>query len=138
MKTLQYIGFTGKQCSCQYKVGTVANDLIVVFVQGPLNQTSITNLIEVLASKVLGEDLSEENPQSVRFFEHYPHHLNPLREWQEVVFEERHEVAKDKGLMAKLLSFTKSENPQSTWIVDSPYWKPVPTALREQLAAFIL
>lgn len=137
MKTLQYVGFTGKQCSCQYKVGTVANDLVVVFVQGPLNQTTIANLIEVLASKVLGEDLSGTDPQSVRFFEHYPPHLAPLLGWQEVVFQERQEVAKDKGLMAKLLSFTQGQSPQSTWIVDNPHWKPVSPILEKGLAAFI-
>lgn len=137
MKTLQYTGFTGKQCNCQYKVGTVDDHLAVVFVQGASNQTSITNMIEVLASKVLGEDLAGKIPESVRFFEYYPPPSKPIVEWQEVIFDECTEVSKDKGMLAKLLSFAKNERQPKTWIVDSPRWKPVPAALVAQLTAFI-
>ena len=56
MKTLNYQGFT-TPCSCQHTICDLAGKQVVVFVQGPLTNTSITNLIEVLASRVLSADL---------------------------------------------------------------------------------
>ena len=135
MKTLEYIGFSGTPCSCQYQIFEVDGQRSVIFVQGALTQTSITNLIEVLASKILSGDLFGFKPSEVRFFEHYPPRLQPLREWQEVIFAESMEVRRDGGLISKLLDAIQGKSPLTFWTVDDPRWKSVPPALASKLAA---
>lgn len=77
---LHYQGFW-KPCACHYAITDLDGKPAVVFVQGPLTNTSITNMIEVLASLVLAKDLAGHRPDGVRFFEFYPPKLNPLRVW---------------------------------------------------------
>lgn len=128
MKTLHYQGFTGKPCSCEYAIGRLGDKTAVVFVQGPLNQTSITNLIEVLASKVLCTDLTGTQPANVRFFEHYPPTLQPIVAWQEVVLRATSLLPKPGGLMAKFLGLFAGESGPDLWVVDEPVWGPIPPA----------
>ena len=128
MKTLHYEGFTGKPCSCEYAIGRLGEKTVVVFVQGPLNQTSMTNLIEVLASKVLCTDLTGRQPAQVRFFEHYPPSLRPIVAWQEVTFLTSSLLPKPGGLMAKFLGLLAGESAPDSWVVVVPAWGPVPAA----------
>ena len=121
MKTLQYQGFT-KPSTCQYGIGDLQGKKAVVFVQGPLTNTSITNMIEVLASRVLCDDLIGTHPRDVRFFEHYPRALQPLAEWQEVTFEEHVELDPKLGLVAKLLELVRGPSEPTAWAVDKPLW----------------
>jgi hypothetical protein len=134
MQTMIYQGFANTS-ECQYAIGEEGGKKLVVFVQGPLTNTSITNMIEVLASRVLCADLAGTDPSDVRFFEYYPAHLNPIRAWQEVSFEERRPVDESTGLLAKLLQVLSGPTKPSAWCVDKPQWsalseRDVPPAAR--------
>jgi hypothetical protein len=87
VKTLHYEDHNGLPCSSQYVIGRLGDKVTVVFVQAPLNETSISSRIEVLAGKVLCSDLRGRHPDEVRFFEHYPVELKRISEWREVVFK---------------------------------------------------
>lgn len=137
MAHLEYIGFSGTTCSCDYAVGEIDGKKAVVFVQGHLTQTSITNMIEVLASKVLSAELAGTDPTEVRFFEHYPPHLKPLRVWQEVAFAERQKIEKRSGLLDKLLGALRSDKEPPSWTVDSPQWGTVSEPLAAKLKAIL-
>lgn len=134
MQTMTYQG-VAKASECQYAIGEEGGKKLVVFVQGPLSNTSITNMIEVLASRVLCADLAGTDPSDVRFFEHYPAHLEPIRAWQEVSFEERHPIDESTGLLAKLLQVLSGPEKPRAWCVDKPRWsalseRDVPPAAR--------
>lgn len=121
MKTLDYEGFTGP-ARCHYAVGELLGKKVVVFVQGPLTNTSITNKIEVLASLVLSNDLIGVNPRDVRFFEHYPPSLQG-REWQEVEFAEHLPLADgQRSLLTKMLAAVTGPSSPTAWAVDKPQW----------------
>lgn len=125
MKVLEYVGFSNNVCKCQYAIGEEGGKTVVVFVQGPLTFTSITNMIEVLASRILCSDLAGTDPATVRFFEYYPPALKPLRVWQEVSFEEHNEVREEKGLVAKLLQVVTGPGEVKAWTVDKPVWRAI-------------
>lgn len=120
---LRYQGFT-KPCACHYAIASLDGKPAVVFVQGPLTNTSITNMIEVLASLVLAKDLAGHQPDAVRFFEYYPPKLNPLRVWQEVTFTESYPLKKPaQGLLAKVISMVAGDAEPEAWAVDGPQWQ---------------
>lgn len=138
MKTLSYPGFTNKPCSCQYAIGALNGKPAVVFVQGPLSQTSITNQIEAIVSKLLAADLRGTRPDDVRFFEYYSPQLQPLRVWQEVTFEKQTQLKSRASLFTKLLEAIREEkDPGAFWRVDSPQWQPVHESDRVQLEKLV-
>lgn len=137
MKTLQYYGFTNKLCACDYLVAELDGQSVVVFKNGPLTQTSITNMIEVLASKVLANDLQGVDPHQVRFFEYYPPELQPLRVWQEVKFEEAYPLTVKTGLLTKLLQAVFPDESKPVWAVDVPVWQSVGDELRQRLERLV-
>lgn len=124
MKTLHYQGFS-KPCTCQYDIVDVNGKSCVLLVQGPLINTSITNMVEVLVSRILCHDLAGTNPSDIRVFEYYSPSLKPLRVWQEVFFEEHFQIKEDRGLLAKLLEAVVGTSETPTWGVDKPSWLPL-------------
>jgi hypothetical protein len=123
LKELRYQGFT-KPCVCHYAIANVGGKPAVVFVQGPLTNTSITNMVEVLSSLILAKDLAGQHPEGVRFFEYYPPALNPIRRWQEVTFTEIHALKKPaQGLLAKVISLVAGDADPESWAVDGPQWQ---------------
>lgn len=121
MQTMTYPGLVNVS-ECQYAIGEDGGKKLVVFVQGPLANTSITNMIEVLASRVLCAELAGTDPSDVRFFEHYPAHLKPVRAWQEVSFKERTTIDASSGLLTKLLQVLSGPAKPNAWCVDKPQW----------------
>jgi hypothetical protein len=128
LKPLRYDGFV-EPSTCHYAIGELDGKPAVVFVQGPLSNTGITNVIEVLASRVLAAELAGRQPADVRFFEHYPPALNPIREWQEVTFKEVHPVpAPADGWIARLRALVAGERSPRSWAVAKPQWHPIATS----------
>jgi hypothetical protein len=122
LKKLKYQGFTGAGvCECNYAVGDDGGKKLVVVQQGALTSTSITNRIEHIASLLLAGDLAGIESKQVRFFEHYPAHLQPLVEWQEVEFE-IHAKRPDTRPWWKRLWSALVGGFSPSWAVDKPEW----------------
>jgi hypothetical protein len=140
MRTLTYPGFSNKACHCGFVLipaGTLPGEKSgVVFVQRSLNQTSITNQIEVIASIALDSALRGQNPNTIRFFEYYPADLKPLVEWQEVTFSTTYGLYKNMGAFARLMRSIKHAEPDF-YEVETPGWHPVSRQLQAQLVEWV-
>lgn len=121
MKTLHYQGFE-KPCVCKYAIEEVDGKSCVLLVQGALGNTSITNMVEVLVSRILCDELAGMHPSEVRVFEHYPPSHQPIRAWQEVTFDEHIPIKADKGIFAKLLEVVAGPSSPEVWGVKNPVW----------------
>jgi hypothetical protein len=129
MKTLNYNGFSNTPSTCEYGIGDIHGKTAIVFYQGAMGGTSITNMIEALTMHVLSTDLQGVDPAQVRVFEHYAPSLNPLAEWQEVTFLDKGEIQEDKGIARKLIELVlSSSNTTKQWYVNNPAWLPVNAA----------
>lgn len=83
---LQHSGFASPS-ECAYGVFDVDGMKWVIFVE--LHKgTSITNMIEHLATMVYNSDLSDVPPEQIRWFEYYTPKYQPIVDWQEVGFGE--------------------------------------------------
>ncbi len=137
MRTMEYTGFTNKTCFCRYQITEIDGQQIVIFEQSARIQTSITNVIEDLASQVLENDLRGTEPSEVRFFEYYPSHLRPLVDWQEVKFRDVDPVYKDIGLSEKIRALFGAKQSPERWSVEKPEWSPVSQKMKSQLQSVL-
>ena len=112
-------------CQCQYVVGTVNSRDAIVFIQGPLRNTSVTNVIEAITTKVLADSFPEVDPTTVDIYEHYPPHLRPIREWQKVEFEVyKEEESGFKGLILRVTEMLFGPGSRH-YYVSHPVWSGI-------------
>jgi len=137
MRTLNSEGFGERSISCNYEIGRIAGQRVVIFVQTSLSKTSITNVIEELVNKVLERGLRGSRPDGILFFEHYLPSLQPLRVWQEVAFSEHEQVFEKEGFLRSIARFLRGEPEKSNWAVASPKWGSVSTGLATDLNAIV-
>lgn len=72
METYHYKGYSGCHSECGLDVHIRGDRAIVMFTELPTNPgTSITNMIEVLATQVYHERLRKLSPENIEFVEHY-------------------------------------------------------------------
>lgn len=137
MKTLQHQGFEPGARGLgtyQYAIGVAGGRRFVAFRQTEVaGKTSITNIIEGLASQVLANDLAGVAPDEVDFFEFYPPHLKPLQEWQKVTFDVAAPLyVKPKGFLRRvlwsLIRLIKGPGKPDAWAVTKPMWEPIASA----------
>lgn len=86
-----------------------------------MTKTSITNRIEHIASLLLAGELAGVESKQVRFFEHYPAHLQPLAEWQEVNFKTHAQRPDTRPWWARLWTWLFGGF-RPSWAVDEPQW----------------
>lgn len=132
MKALQHQGILPGALGLgtyQYAVGVDAGRRFVVFQQtADRTKTSITNLIEGLASQVLATDLAGVEPGLVDFYEFYPPHMSPIQEWQKVTFAEVGPVRNPpRGMLERIIRFALGlfgiEGKPDAWAVAKPQWE---------------
>lgn len=124
MKRIAVRDILGNTSSYCYVRGSLASHPAIVFVQGPQSRsTSITNLIEDLATAVVAVEFPGTEPSAVRFFEYYSPDQNPLFVWQEVVFEELVPQEGELGFFGKLAEMVFGKSPPSAWSLEKPQWR---------------
>ena len=132
MKTVHYIGFDNRICSCEYATGTIDGRPCLVVKQTSNSTTSITNKIEDIVSQLLATDLFGIDATQLRVFEFYPPELNPLAVWHEVGFEGVQKRNPRKTIVQKLVELVSpTEQPYVVW---NPGWNGVRPELQQQLA----
>lgn len=118
---LTYNGFTDALCECNYIIETKDGRHTVIFIQTPRSKTSITNMIEVLASKILAHELTTIPPKDIEFYEYYDPSTKPIYSVRAVSFSDTH----CQIPLVKKIFGVGGRNP--VWIVDSPLWRtPTP------------
>jgi hypothetical protein len=136
VKSLAYPGFENQPCFCDYLV--ISEDSLpgglpgIIFVQRSRMPTSITNRIEIIASMMLKQDFLGVSPGSLRFFEYYPAHLQPIIDWQEVSFSQMDSHFLKNDLWSRTAHSLFSATPDY-WSVDKPMWHAVAPTLKAQL-----
>lgn len=138
MKTISAQDFLGNQSPYRYVTGKLAGRPVVVFIQdAPIRTTSITNLIEVLATKAVAVEFPNTDPSSVRFFEFYPPELNPMIDWQEVMFQECSLMNEPCTLLEKLAQLFVGTKEQA-WLLDKPQWhRPITAEEQRELQKLV-
>ena len=121
MKLLSYPRIA-KEALCLYGIAEHDGKRCVLFIQGPSTQTSVANAIEANATGVLFTDLAGTNPDSVRFFVHYPSQIIQFVGWKEVRFRKHSLVGDEPTLILRLLRFWPHSAPQRPWAVSGPAW----------------
>lgn len=134
MRTISIQGFDFKSHSYPFNTAPLDGKTALVFVADDLGKTSITNLIEDLTTKVHAKFLKDTLPQGIRVFEHYPKHLDPLIEWQEVTFE----VGPIHPKRSWLQKLFRTNNGPIGWVFVNPRWSPVPPVLQARLKAALV
>lgn len=133
LKKQKYIGFNNDVCECEYLVGTVGNDQVLIIKQLDLQYTSITNCIETIVSSLLAGDLFGSDPASMRIFEFYPKSLEPLIGWQAVHFGDSGKRQPRMSFLEKIKDyFSPTEQP---YYVDKPSWNPITPEYQAKLVA---
>lgn len=126
MDYLNYTGFTNQPCRCGYHIVELAGKQAVIFQQlDAAKNTSITNVVEALATQVLQGPLRGTNPKTLRFFEYYPAKMLPLSEWLEVSFEIMLPMYRYNNFAARIARMFGVGDGPVAWVVDGPVWHPV-------------
>lgn len=136
MYTYHYRGFHGTPSQCDICFGYINNQPALVFHQTTLTTTSITNVIEDLATYAMNAHWEGVDPNLIIVIEHYAPQLNPITEWQQVTFADAG-LVDDRGLADRvldtLLPFVRKPRPMRT-VVANPQWNPM-TPQMQALAA---
>jgi len=139
MKRITVRDSLGDGSSYSYVSGTLSSNPVIIFAQNPQSRsTSITNLIEELATQALAAEFPGIAPSAIRFFEYYSPEQNPLFVWQEVVFEDHTPREEDKGVLGKFAELLFGKPPPSAWILGRPHWRrPLSPTERSALEALV-
>lgn len=133
--TLTYNGFTNAVCEANYIIEQSGDRYTVVLIQTPKSWTSVTNMVEVLASKVLAHELVGVNPSMVDFYEYYDPSMKPLYVMQRVSFKDVGKI-NPPGLWSKMLGYVNAER-ETTFAVDTPAWNPVSQEEHNKVSALV-
>ena len=106
MKLIKFNGFSNTPSECYYSIIKFKDKDTVVFIQKNLKGTSITNMIEFLASTVVNDELADKDPKDILFFEYYVKELDPLVSWQRV-------------------SLNEIKGSDGIWVLSDPSWSRV-------------
>jgi len=133
--TLTYNGFTNAVCECDYIIEQSGDRYTVILIQTPKSKTSVTNMVEVLASKILAHELVGVNPSMVDFYEYYDPAMKPLYVMQRVSFKDAG-IINPPGLWGKMLGIVSAKHEQA-FAVDTPAWNPVSQEEHNKVSALI-
>ncbi|MBX9724884.1 MAG: hypothetical protein K2X81_25995 [Candidatus Obscuribacterales bacterium] len=117
----------GLNAQCQYVLGHIGEQEVVVVLQTGKSVPSITNAIETIAKSILAKHFQYAHPDIVSFYTHYPN-KDALVSWERVYFQ----VEPIQKLLPKLFGVKPKR-----WQISNPKFCGIKESLKDQLTEII-